>query len=202
MSGESIVVHQIRGKESTRREAAARDAGIAELAARQHGVVARRQLLELGLGRGAVDRRIGAKRLHPVHRGVYAVGHRELSRLGWWMAAVLACGPDAVLSHRSAAALWRIREGSPTRVDVSLPRELASRHGIRARRALVPGDERTTHAGIPVTTVPRTLLDLAGVLQSHELNRALEQAEALRLSDPIPLVAVVERHPAGAGSPT
>jgi predicted transcriptional regulator of viral defense system len=196
MSGESIVIHQMRGKQSTRREGAARgaDAGIAELAGRQHGVVARRQLLGLGLGRGAIDRRIEAKRLHPVHRGVYAVGHRELSRLGWWMAAVLACGPDAVLSHRSAAALWGIREGSPTRADVSAPRELASRPGIRVRRAFVFADEGTIEAGIPVTTVPRTLLDLAAVLQPHELDRALEQAEALRLSDPIPLAALVERH--------
>jgi putative AbiEi antitoxin of type IV toxin-antitoxin system len=86
------------------------DALIAQLAERQHGVVARRQLLDLGLGRGAISERLACKRLHRVHRGVYAVGHRVISQRGWWMAAVLASGPDAVLSHRSAAALWGILE--------------------------------------------------------------------------------------------
>ena len=167
---------------------------MAELAGRQHGVVARRQLLELGIGRRAIARRLEARRLHPLHRGVYAVGHRDLSRRGWWMAAVLACGPGAVLSHRSAAALWGIREGSPTRVDVSVPRELGERSALRIRMASLDDDEFTTRAGIPVTTVPRTLLDLAATLQPHELDRALESAEALRLADATPLLALLERH--------
>jgi len=194
MGAESNIEHQIGAKDSIRRGRALGDAAIAELADRQHGVLARSQLLGLGFGRRAIARRLEAKRLHPVHRGVYAVGHRRLSQQAWWMAAVLACGPDAVLSHRSAALLWGILEGSRATVEISAPRQLGSRDGVRARVASIPRDERTVEGGIPVTTVPRTLLDLAATLQPHELNRALERAEALRLSDPNPLVAVVERH--------
>jgi hypothetical protein len=114
--------------------------------------------------------------------------------MAWWVAAVLACGPGAVLSHRCAGALRGILEGWPATVDVTVPRELRGRDGLRAHVAVLPADERTIHAGIPVTTVARTLLDLAAVLQPHELNRALERAEALRLADATPLVALVERH--------
>ena len=114
--------------------------------------------------------------------------------MGWCMAAVLACGPNAILSHRCAAVLWGILEGWPTRVDVSVPRPLGLREGIRVRVTTIAPDERTVRAGIPVTTVARTLLDLAAVLQPHELDRALERAEALRLSDRTPLVALLERH--------
>jgi hypothetical protein len=167
---------------------------IAEIAERQHGVVARWQLLRLGLGRGAIARRLEAERLHLVHRGVYAVGHRRITQMGWWMAAVLACGPDAVLSHRSAAVLWGLLEGSPTRVDVIVPRQRGGRDGVRLHTNTLPPDERTVRAGIPVTTVARTLLDLAAVLDAHELDRALERAEALRLADHTPLVALIERH--------
>ena len=170
------------------------DAGIAQLADLQHGVVARRQLLELGLGRGAIARRVEAKRLHPVHRGVNAVGRRTISQRGVWMAATLACGPGAVLSHRPAAALLGMRNGAGATVDVTVPRGLRRRIGIRPHRALLPEDERTIHAGIPVTSVFRTLLDLAATLQPHELRQALEQAEALGLADPVTLNAVVQRH--------
>ncbi|MFL5851480.1 MAG: type IV toxin-antitoxin system AbiEi family antitoxin domain-containing protein, partial [Solirubrobacteraceae bacterium] len=85
------------------------DASLAALAARQHGVVAREQLSRLALGRGAVDHRLATGRLHVVHRGVFAVGHPVVSRHGRWIAAVLAAGHGAVLSHRSAAALWALR---------------------------------------------------------------------------------------------
>jgi hypothetical protein len=85
------------------------DAAIARLAAAQHGVVARAQLMSAGIDRGAIGHRLHCRRLHPVHRGVYAVGHSLITREGRWMAAVLASGPGAVLSHRSAAALWNLR---------------------------------------------------------------------------------------------
>jgi hypothetical protein len=100
------VCSAIRGKV----DALGLDAAIAMLAAHQHGVVSRGQLRELDCSRHAIDRRVRAGRLHPLHRGVYAVGHPKISREGHWMAAVLACGEDAVLSHRSAAALWGIRQ--------------------------------------------------------------------------------------------
>ena len=180
-------------KKSIRRRGES-DRRIAELADRQHGVVARSQLLGLGLGRRAIARRLESMRLRQIHRGVYAVGHLQLARPSWWMAAVLACGPGAVLSHRCAAALWGILEGWPTTVDISVGRELAGREGIRPHVAAIAPDERTVHAGIPVTTVARTLLDLAADLQLHELGRALERAEALRLSDQTSLVALMERH--------
>ena len=105
-----------------------------------------------------------------------------------------------MLSHRCAAALWGILEGWPVMVDVSVPRRLACRPGIRIREAAIAPDEHTVHAGIPVTTVARTLLDLAAVLDRHALNRALERAEALRLSDLTPLVALIERHPGRRGT--
>jgi hypothetical protein len=104
---ETAFAHDIHGKSKSRR-----DAAIAELANRGHGVVSRAQLTELGLGRGAIEDRVARGSLHPVYRGVYAVGHGLLSRHGRWMAAVLAAGPDAVLSHRSAAELWGIRNSA------------------------------------------------------------------------------------------
>jgi hypothetical protein len=86
---------------------------VAELAARQHGVVARRQLAALGLGKGAIDRRVATGRLHLVHRGVYAVGYARLVERGRWMAAILACGPRALLSHRAAPRCWTSSPRAP-----------------------------------------------------------------------------------------
>ena len=156
---------------------------VGELADRQHGVVSRPQLLELGLGRGAILHRLELRRLRPVHRGVYAVGRGGLSSSGFWMAAVLACGPGASLSHRSGAALWTIRRRGSGWIEVTAPRKLGGREGIRSYRASLPPDEVTRVHGIPVTTAARTLLDLAAVVDRHDLRRALEQAEALRLGD-------------------
>jgi hypothetical protein len=109
------------------------------------------------------------------------------------MAAVLAAGPDAVLSHRSAAALWGIL--SSERVEVTVPRVLRGPPGVTAHRSLLPADETTKLEGIRVTTVPRTLLDLASVVSPTHLERALNEAEVLRLTDPLSLADLVERHP-------
>src|SRR3954454_13756456 len=119
------------------------DGAISELAARQHGGVAREQLVALGLGIGAIEHRISRGLLHPVHRGVYAVGHRLRTREATWMAAVLAAGTGAVLSHRSAAALWGMRDAAPAIHDVIPPRQ-CRRPGIRARHIVLPPDEITT----------------------------------------------------------
>lgn len=158
---------------------------IAALAARQHGVVARRQLLKLGLGAGAIDHRLAEGGLHRVHAGVYAVGHMALAPRGRLMAAVLACGEGAVLSHRCAAAHWELRASAQRAVDVTVVGEgRRSRPGIvvhRARR-LHP-DDRALRLGIPVTAVARTLLDLAEVLPRDQVQRAFEEAERLRLLD-------------------
>jgi hypothetical protein len=133
-------------------------------------------------------------RLHRVHVGVYAVGHRKLSAHGHRMAAVLACGPGAVFSHRAGAALWGLRASARPRIDVTVGRGGRGGPGIDVHRvrALHP-DDRTVHDGIPVTTVARTLLDLAEVLRANEVERAFDEAERLRLLDMRALAAVCER---------
>jgi predicted transcriptional regulator of viral defense system len=176
------------------------DAKIATLADRQHGVVGRVQLVALGLGRQAIAHRLSVGRLHRVHRGVYAVGHRVLTRRGWWMAAVLAGGPGAALSHHSAAALWGFRDSARTRIDVTTPTWRSARPGLQLHTSAVPPEEITTVDGIPTTTVPRTLLDLAAILSRHRLERAVNEAEVLRLTDPLSLAALLARYPRRAGS--
>jgi very-short-patch-repair endonuclease len=150
---------------------------------RQHGVVTRRQLLDAGLLSGTVDRWIAAGRLHPVHRGVFAVGRAELSDRGRWLAGVLAAGPSAVLSHRSAAAFWALRTWPARLVEVSSPSG-SRKPGLIAHRSLVEDTERTVVNGVCVTTVTRTLIDLAEVVPPAELERAVHQAYRLRLFDP------------------
>jgi very-short-patch-repair endonuclease len=170
------------------------DAAIAALAARQYGVVARAQVAALGIGQDAIDRRLALRRLHALHRGVFAVGHTVVSREGAWLAAVLACGHAAVLSHRSAAAHWEMRGARQRDVDVIAPRRV-DRPGIRARRIVLPHDEVTVHDRIPVTTVARTLFDLAGVLTPQQLEAAITEAEGRRLGSPTSLADLVARHP-------
>jgi predicted transcriptional regulator of viral defense system len=173
------------------------DGEIARLATRQHGVVTRRQLEALGLTRSAVGRRAVAGQLHRIHRGVYAVGHPVLGRYGRWMAAVLAAGPGAALSHASAAALWEIRASSATRTDVSVPRASGrvKRARLRVHRAgALRRDEVTTHHGIPVTTPARTLLDIASSLPCRALERALDEAEILELFDLRQLHKAIDAH--------
>jgi hypothetical protein len=170
---------------------------IGALAERQHGVVGRAQLSELGLGDGAIEHRLKLGRLRPVHRGIYTIGHRLLTPEGRWMAATLAYGPGAVLSHRAAAALWGMREGAW--VEVTVPSGRHGRNGIHVHRGKLPPDERTTHRGIPTTTVPRTLLDISAVVQRHEARSALRRAEQLRLTDPLSLHDLVARYPRRPG---
>jgi very-short-patch-repair endonuclease len=162
-----------------------RGSAVAELATRQHGVVAKRQLVALGVGPGAIKHRLGVGRLHRVHAGVYAVGHHALGPDGHRMAAVLAYGLDALLSHRDGAALWQLRQTARSRIDVSVPRRgVRDRPGIEIH-AVGPWhpDDRATRRGIPVTSVARTLLDLAEVVRPSELERAFEAADRLRLLD-------------------
>jgi very-short-patch-repair endonuclease len=160
-------------------------ARVLALAARQHGVVARAQLLALGLSGDGIKHRVRKGLLHRVRRGVYAVGRPNLGRHGRWMAAVLACGPDAVLSHESAAVLWGIRTREPSDIEIAVPR-LAARSEPRCvihRRVLAPSDITERH-GIPVTTPTRSLLDLAGTLGPRALEAAVNQADKLDLVDP------------------
>jgi very-short-patch-repair endonuclease len=186
----------IDGKRSTRGP----DALIGEIAGRQHGVVGRRQLERLGLTPGAIDGRLRAERLHPVHRAVYAVGHRPVTRESGWMAAVLLGGPGAVLSHRAAGALWGLR-GSIA-IDVTAPLKRRPRPGISFHRGEPPPDERAVREGIPVTSVPRTILDLAAVLDVRGIERAINEAEVLRLWDELSLLDMLHRYPGCRGAKT
>jgi very-short-patch-repair endonuclease len=173
------------------------DRWISDAADRQHGVVARRQLIAVGVRRRAIGHRIERGRLHSVHRGVYAVGHNILSARGRWMAAVLAAGPDAALSYRSAAALWGI--GFSERTEVTVPRAQRGPKSVMVHCSRLRGDEVTVRDGIPVTTVPRTLLDLATVVSTSQLERAVNEAEIRGLADPLSLPVLFARYPGRPG---
>lgn len=170
------------------------------LARRQHGVVGREQLLRLGMGRRAIVRRLEQGRLHELYRGVYVVGVRRISRRGRWMAAVLACGEEALLSHRSAGRLWGVLVPASEWVDVTRPDRRIRRDGIVSHRAMVPGDERAVIDGIPVTSPFRTIFDLATVLHLRELERALHEAEVQGLTDRVSLPMLLERYPGRRGA--
>jgi len=172
---------------------------VAELAGRQHGVIAVWQLLELGLGRGAIQHRVSIGRLHRIHQGVFAVGHRKLTPQGHRMAAVLAYGPDAVLSHRSAAAHWGIGHAS-YKSDVTTPHSKRSRKTIRAHTARLHPEDRATRDGIPVTSVARTILDLAAHLSDDGLAHLIEEADRKQLLDVRKLDRAMARRPRAAGT--
>jgi very-short-patch-repair endonuclease len=171
------------------------------MARRQHGVVTRNQLLGLGFSAQSIQHRITNGRLHPVDRGVYAVGRRELTRHGRWMAAVLSCGSRAVLSHGSAAALWGIGAGRRGAIDVSVPFcHPRRRSGILVhRRPKLQLNDVTVRDDIPVTTVVRTLIDLATRLGPNALERAINEADRLDLIDPERLLAALDAYPGQRG---
>jgi len=156
------------------------------LAERQHGVLTLDQLRALGLSAPGVRRRVARGRLHRMHRGVYALGRPDVPVEGRWMAAVLACGEGALLSHRSAVALHGLLHGGGgTRIDVTVAgRRGLSRPGLRLHRPTCVSEvDRALIRGIPCTSVPRTLLDLAQVSSRRILERACDQAEVLRMLD-------------------
>jgi very-short-patch-repair endonuclease len=169
------------------------DRAVAELAVAQHGVVARTQLRDLGLGDRAVDHWLQAGRLHRVHRGVYSVGHRLLSQDGRRLAAVSAAGPHAVLSHGSAAELWGLASAGAS-LEVTVPRDRRDRPGLTLHQGVLSSDERAAVRGIAVTTPGRTLLDLASTVDARTLRRALHEAEVGRLAEAAALEAMVVRH--------
>ncbi|MGN6588168.1 MAG: type IV toxin-antitoxin system AbiEi family antitoxin domain-containing protein [Solirubrobacterales bacterium] len=153
---------------------------------RQHGVVTRDQLRALGYGRHAIAHRIKRGLLYPIHRGVFAVGRPEVSGKGRWMAAVLACGEGAVLSHSSAAALWRIGWEDRGVVEISLPSLSRRRHpGLRIhRRPSLATRDLTREYGIPVTTPVQTLIDMALRLDRRGVERMINEADKYDLVHP------------------
>lgn len=179
------------------------DDAVVRIAARQHGVVTRRQLLAAGLTRNVIDYRLRRRHLQVVHRGVYLVGpvppprHRE-------MAACLACGPAAVVSHRSAAGLWRLSAppGRAAPVDITTRTWDRARPGIRTHRSRTLRDGEVTRlAGIPITTPARTIVDLAARASFRQLERALAEAQALGLTTPDEVGSLLRRYPRRPGAP-
>jgi very-short-patch-repair endonuclease len=177
------------------------DASIAALAKRQYGVVGRRQLLDFGMSTDAVRGRLRRGSLHQIHRGVYVVGVRRVSRRGRWMAAVLAAGPEAVLSHRAAGCLWGFLSSSLNRLEVTCPAGRRARHsGIECHEVNLAADEVTEIDGIPVTSVFRTLFDLAGDLRPRQFERAWKEVKVRRLTDRVPMAVLLDRHPTKRGA--
>lgn len=183
------------------RDTAHVDGVIAGIAASQHGIIDLDQLRAAGLADGAINSRARAGRLHRLYSRVFAVGHTRLSREGRWLSAVLALGEGALLSHVSAAALWGLRPSSSARIHVTVPTGAGHRHRgviVVHRSCTITAWDVARHNAIPVTSVARTLLDLAGMLARDPLARAVEQSLILRLFDLAAVDAVIE---AGATRP-
>jgi very-short-patch-repair endonuclease len=162
-----------------------RDQVVGGFADRQHGVVSREQLLAAGVGRGAIVRAVEAGRLRPVFRGVYAVGHVALRREGCWMAALLACGESAALSHRTAATVWGLLTGPALPVDVTTATAKGRKHRqITTHRMLLAPFDALVRDNLRVTTPSRTIVDLAATLQGRALRETVERAQDLRRFDP------------------
>ena len=176
---------------------------LVELARRQWGVVTRAQLAAAGLSDKGVTEWVQSGRLLRLYRGIYAVGHDRLRVEGRWLAAVMACGRGAVLSHRDAAQLWELRQSNSGLIDVTVPSRngRVRRKGIRVHRSgRLGADEVTERLQIPVTTVARTLLDLADVLPAQALKRAVTEAEYRDRLDITSINAVVEHNPGRRGA--
>jgi hypothetical protein len=173
-----------------------------ELAGRQHGVVARRQLLALGFSKRAIEHRVARGRLHRVTPGVYAIGWPQLTRERRWMAGVLACGEGAALSHRSAAALWEIGTEKPGVTDTSVLRHTKlSRSGIRVRsRPALSAAEIVSRQSIPVTNIVRTLIDLTAESGLAVVERAVNEADKRNLITPDALRLKLMDHAGEAGA--
>jgi len=167
----------------TTSEAQLVEAPLAELAVKQHGVVATSQLFELGYPDQRIAVLVASGWLHRLYRGVYAVGHTRLSVKGRWMAAVLACGPDSVLSHRCAAALHDVQRIPSGKIEVTAHGGHVHR-GVRCHTSRsLPQRDRTTIDGIPVTSIERTLLDLAAIYAPQRLRSTIEAAQRRDILD-------------------
>jgi very-short-patch-repair endonuclease len=180
------------------------------LVSAQHGVVTRSQLLGLGFSKGGITHRIKRERFHPIHAGVYAVGRPSLDQNGLWMAAVLACGPEAVLSHLSAGAHWGLISRPWVELDVrsrrapvhvTVPARCHRRRpGVIVHRRGHVAACLTSHDGIPVTEPAATLVDLATLLARRQLEAAVNEADKLELIDPDALRAALDGMRGRAGS--
>jgi very-short-patch-repair endonuclease len=186
------------------RDQIAPDLQIAAIADRQGGVISTEQLHACGLSKQAIERRRRAGRLHPIHRGVYAVGHRVVGVVGHRWAAVLSCGEGAALSDGSAGDAWGLRAARSLTMHVTVASRAgrARRDGIRVHRRILASDEVTTLDGLPITTPARTLLDLAAAgLRGRALEAALDRAERQCKVDWSEVRRLLDRHAGRAGVP-
>jgi very-short-patch-repair endonuclease len=173
------------------------DRAIAAIAARQYGVVSRGQLLAAGVSSRQIQRRVATGRLLPLHRAVFAVGHEAPRDEARWLAAVLACGEGAVLSHRSAGALWRVLDHDRALPDVTAATRRRTR-GVAVHQGGLVAEDMAVHRRIPVTSPARTLADLAHVLGEHAFERAVRESQFRRLFDVRSVLAVLDRRPSKA----
>jgi hypothetical protein len=172
-----------------------RELEIAELAARQRGVITRAQLFQLGLTRDTIDNWLRTARLHSFYRGVYLLGHAQPAAGARELAAVLACGPGAVLSHCSAAGLWRLLPDPSGDVEITVAgRNCGTKPGVCVHRvAAIDRRDVRKLGGIPVTSPARTILDVATIVMPRELERALAEAETRRLVRGSELLSLLAR---------
>ena len=176
------------------------DTAIAALAARQHGVIEFQQLRRIGLTRHEINDRVAARRLLPLHRGVFAVGHRCVSRKGLYLAAVLFAGDGAALTHCAAADLWELRSSKEDEIDVTVPTDRRGDATVRIHRDKLDPSETMTRDGIRVTKPLRTLVDLAATVDENELERAIRQAVYRRLTTTALLAEAVHNRPGQRGT--
>lgn len=177
------------------------DEAVCGLASRQHGLVARGQLLALGIGDRAISHRLRNGRLRLQYPGVYAVGHEAISHAGRALAAVIATAPGSAASHLTAAALWGLREPT-TAIHITATRRRAPRRGMTIHRSALPGDEVGFADGVPTTGIPRMLLDLSATMDERRLRRLIKRAEFADLVTIEELGAILARHPRRRGRRT
>ena len=173
---------------------------MARIAAGQHGLVTRRQLRGAGVSSSAIDRRVAKGALIVEHRGVFRVGHAAPNREAWFLAAVLASGPAALLCDAAAAHLWGLVKGTAPAPSV-VARTERRVPGVRTRRCRrLTRVDAGVRLGIPVTSVPRTLVDLAALLTADSLARACHEAGVLHGTTPGQVATVLERRPNSPGA--
>jgi very-short-patch-repair endonuclease len=192
----AVISPGMRVKCRPRDVGAGSDSARATLATRQHGVVSIRQLEGLlGYSQSAISRAAGAGRIHRLYTGVYAVGHTDISLHGQCLAAVLACGPGALLSYYSAAWLWGLVSTQPVPIHVTSPVPRGRRRPLQLHRARnLAAEDLALEEGIPVTSVSRTLLDMAAAVEPDWLQRMLERAEELELFEQGQVESVLARN--------
>ena len=181
--------------------AVGREVAIAWIAARQLGLITVAQLNGAGIGRGSIARRVANGQLHQVFRGVYLVGHPVPLPGALELAGVLACGEDAVVSHRSAARLWGLAKTCPDEVEVTVVgRDCRSRDGLRVHTVKRLGArDRGRHSGIPITSAARTVIDASATAGYEEAERVIAEACALKLTSEPQILAAADRAPNRAG---